>query len=207
MDMSDKQAARRREARHGAHVYLLVLLSASLGLNVFLALRLRSTPAYGEGGRGLALLKEGASVSPFVGTDVHGLKRHVAFSDVDKPTVIYVFSLECIWCERNLANVRGLASSAASSHRFIGLSLRNHELSRLAAEARNLGFPVLSEVSPEVVRSMGLGGTPQTIVVSPDGRIIKNWEGAYGSSLQREVEEYFGTSLPGLDGIDGGQCR
>jgi hypothetical protein len=38
--------------------------------------------------------------------------------------------------------------------------------------------------------------------VSSDGKIIKSWFGAYSGDLQREVEEYFKTHLPGIVGVE-----
>jgi hypothetical protein len=46
--------------------------------------------------------------------------------------------------------------------------------------------------------SLGLGSTPQTIVISPEGRVLKNWTGSYGEQVQAELEEYFQIRLPGL---------
>jgi hypothetical protein len=43
-----------------------------------------------------------------------------------------------------------------------------------------------------------LGGTPQTLVVSEDGKVMKNWKGAYMSNIQKEVEDYFHIDLPGI---------
>jgi hypothetical protein len=43
-----------------------------------------------------------------------------------------------------------------------------------------------------------LSGTPQTLVITNDGKIIKNWFGAYAGKLQIELEQYFQLKLPGL---------
>jgi hypothetical protein len=43
-----------------------------------------------------------------------------------------------------------------------------------------------------------LGGTPQTIVISTDGKVLQNWVGAYADKQQMEVEKFFGLTLPGL---------
>jgi len=40
--------------------------------------------------------------------------------------------------------------------------------------------------------------TPQTIVVSPEGQVVENWTGAYTEEQQKQVEQYFGITLPGL---------
>ena len=38
----------------------------------------------------------------------------------------------------------------------------------------------------------------KTIVVSPDGKVLQNWVGAYTEVRQSEVEKFFEVSLPGL---------
>jgi peroxiredoxin len=65
-------------------------------------------------------------------------------------------------------------------------------------EEHQLKFPVYSGLKGETIQALGLGGTPQTIIVSPDGRVLKVWKGAYADNLRPEVEAYFGIQLPGL---------
>lgn len=57
----------------------------------------------------------------------------------------------------------------------------------------NTHFPVY-EVSAESALAYRLGGTPQTIVVSPYGQVVKIWDGAYEGDLKREFE----VGLPGI---------
>jgi hypothetical protein len=51
-------------------------------------------------------------------------------------------------------------------------------------------------ISPGNARQLGMGSVPQTIVISPGGKILKNWVGAYGENLKPEVEKYFNVRLP-----------
>jgi hypothetical protein len=43
-----------------------------------------------------------------------------------------------------------------------------------------------------------LGGTPETLVVSTDGKIMKRWRGAWTGDSKAEIEGFFHCSLPGL---------
>ena len=69
------------------------------------------------------------------------------------------------------------------------------------------GLEVLRYLRPQpaghkgVVHSSeaGQGGTPQTLLLDPQGKILKNWRGAYQGSLRKEVERVLALSLPGLD--------
>jgi hypothetical protein len=129
--------------------------------------------------------------------EVNNLKDEretVSYSDIGLPTVIYVFSPDCAWCERNLPNIRAL-SARKDSFRFIGISLAEGRLKEYL-EARKLEFPVYTNILPDTMLALGLGATPQTIVVSPNGKVLKNWVGAYIGQVRSEVESYFGVALP-----------
>jgi peroxiredoxin len=102
-----------------------------------------------------------------------------------------------VWCERNKANLDKLTELRGNDFRFIGLSLTEAGLKEYV-ERHHLNFPMYTRLTLETIRSLGLGSTPQTIVISPEGRVLKNWTGAYTEHLQPEVEAYFGIRLPGL---------
>jgi hypothetical protein len=64
--------------------------------------------------------------------------------------------------------------------------------------AHGIQFPVYGGLSEQTRADYLLGRTPQTIVISADGHVQKNWAGAYGADIARQVEEYFHITLPGL---------
>ena len=64
--------------------------------------------------------------------------------------------------------------------------------------ANRIAFPVYTDLPEAAKRSLGLGSTPQTIVVSPSGRVMANWVGAYGPDLKPKIEGFFRVRLPGL---------
>src|SRR5262249_38825740 len=119
------------------------------------------------------------------------------YDSSNKPTVLYVITPSCIWCRRNQPNIEKIAEAKANDFRFIGLSLAESGLKEYVDE-HHLKFPVYTGLTAETVRSLGLGSTPQTIVVSPEGKILKVWTGAYMENLRPEVEAYFGIQLPGI---------
>jgi hypothetical protein len=93
--------------------------------------------------------------------------------------------------------IAGLADAKANDFRFVGLSLDESGLKEYV-ERHQLKFPVYARLPAETVESLGLGSTPQTIVVSPEGEIVKVWSGAYIEDLRSEVEAYFGIQLPAV---------
>lgn len=94
-------------------------------------------------------------------------------------------------------NIRTLASAKGESFRMLGLSLTQSGLQEYV-EAHGINFPTYVIGDMESVRSLDLGSTPQTLVVSSDGKIEKNWIGAFSGELHRDVETYFQVKLPGL---------
>src|SRR5712692_7588251 len=89
-------------------------------------------------------------------------------------------------------------------YRFIGVSLSQETLAEYVAK-NDLKLPVYSGLSPETLKTYKLGSTPQTIVISPEGRVLQNWAGAYVGEQKAQVEAFFHVSLPGLRKLPKGE--
>jgi hypothetical protein len=113
----------------------------------------------------------------------------------DKPTIVYVFSPSCKWCDRNLENIRAVAARMGEKFQLVGLSVTERNLQEYVARS-GLAFPVYA-MMPSNESNLSRG-TPRTLVVSREGEVIASWFGAYGGGLRKKVEEYFQLSLPGL---------
>ena len=103
---------------------------------------------------------------------------------------MYVFAPECLWCERNLDNIKKLSELVQNKYRLVGLSMSSSNLQEYVT-SHGLNFPVYKEPTAESVLAYKPGGTPRTIIISPEGRVVKNWYGAYAEEAQKEVEEFF----------------
>lgn len=119
----------------------------------------------------------------------------INYSSVKRPTVLYLFSSSCTWCVRNWENVKTLAKNTNKTHRFIGLALNTNNLPE-HIKTNQVKFPVYKQLSPEAISKLELGSTPQTIVISLEGKIMKNWVGAYNGRIQQEIETFFQVKLP-----------
>ncbi len=179
--------------RNRPDAFLLLLLVASLSLNVYLGWKVKQGGVNPDTAKAVS----GMKVDPITAVDLDGKPFTIAYNGINKPTVFYVITPSCIWCRRNQANVNKLADAKANDFRFVGLSLAESGLKKYVEE-HHLRFPVYARLPAETVESLGLGSTPQTIVVSPEGEILKVWKGAYIEDLRPEVEAYFGIQLPGL---------
>lgn len=187
----------RPEARVSAFLILAALLVCSLGINLLLARRVVSLKTQVGRMRSEAVLAKGDKVPAITARDPQGNTAVLDYKSTSVPTVLFVISPSCGWCTKNIMNMRALADKAGDRYRFVGLSLSSDKLSDYVAENR-LQFPVYTDLPFAPLRDYKLGGTPQTIVVSPDGEVMKTWSGAFADNLQKDVEGFFGVDLPGL---------
>ena len=174
--------------------YVTVALIVSLVLNVLLGatvLRLKNTGPKAPSVP--SRLPEGALLVPFSAEDSAGRQIVVHPADGMSTTVLYFLSPECSWCQRNLESVRALAAMSGSKYRMIGISLSPQ---RTPDTAKQYPFPVYFNPEPGLASSYGLSGTPQTMIVSSDGRVLKNLPGLYVGAVRTEIMRTLGVVLP-----------
>jgi len=59
-------------------------------------------------------------------------------------------------------------------------------------QREDLGFPVYTDLAASAIAMYRLGSTPETLVVSPEGKVIKDWIGAYiQEPIRSTVEQFF----------------
>jgi peroxiredoxin len=189
----------RREAREIPWSGVLAaLLVVSVGLNVWLVRSLAqmraSQPAIF---RGIAM---GTKVAPFSARNVRtGTTDVIRYDNDRRPTVLYVFSPQCRWCVRHLPDIQNLVAQKSDGYHFLGVSLTEKGVLPYV-EGHAISFPVYAGLSEETIRSYRLGSTPQTLVISPEGRVVKSWLGTFQGEWRHDVETYFGVSLPVVAG-------
>jgi hypothetical protein len=176
-----------------------VALCLSVTVNVLQVVEIRSVNS------SLRRARAGHREREIVGTRARSLSVHdlagrpitLPVAAPGKMTVVYVFSPRCGWCRRNLANLRALIGASGSKYDFLPISLNEAGLQKYWSEA-GLAGPVYANPSRDTQDAYGLGATPQTIVVGSDGRVARNWKGAYTGRLLTEVSELLDVQLPGL---------
>lgn len=122
--------------------------------------------------------------------------RYVTYGG-SRPKVFYVFSPSCGWCQLNSGSVNSLAKQLGGSFEVIGLAMSDRKLPEFL-EAEHITFPVYVGVAADVKATYRLQVTPETIVVSPEGKVLRAWRGAYGDVLAPIVERFFSVRLPPL---------
>ena len=173
------------------------MLLISVALNVMLALKIRELTGMQNALRAERELEAGAAVPSITARRLDGKSETITYADSTRPTVIYVFTPQCIWCTRNLDNFKTLVDQMSKDYRFIGISLSKEGLEKYVAD-HQLTFPIYTDVPKETGEAYKMGGTPQTVVISPQGKVLQNWIGAYAGEQRSQVEKYFDTTLPGI---------
>jgi hypothetical protein len=183
-----------KSKRIGLIIIMSVLLASSGVVNILLAREVSSLRLALQSRRELSV---GDSVQPIVVHSLDGTPATITFSDHTLPTILYVFSPQCVWCTRNFDNIKAIENGLNGKYRFIGLSMSAVSLEEYIT-SNNLSFPVYKEPDQRSIIDFKLGGTPQMLVISQDGKVVKNWHGAYSGDQEKDVENFFGISLPGI---------
>lgn len=134
-DSRDSQVPKKR-----TDIFLLLLLVASLSLNVYLGWQVKQAKTPSSIQQNTFKLTPGMKVESVTAVAVDGKPVTISYEDSDKPTVFYVLSPSCVWCERNQANIDKLAELKGNDFRFIGLSLVEPGLKEYLEE-HQLKFP------------------------------------------------------------------
>jgi peroxiredoxin len=178
-------------------IAIFVALSVSVTLNVLLAHRVRNLTYSRSASMAEYQLKVGTTVPPIAAKRLDGKSEVISYQKGNQPTVLYIFTPPCVWCARNMSNFKTLFGKESGEYRFIGLSLSEEGLAEYVAK-NELKLPVYFGMSIETKGAYKLSGTPQTIVVSPEGRVLQSWMGAYVGDQKSQVEAFFHVTLPGL---------
>jgi peroxiredoxin len=177
--------------RHGGSILLVATMTASLGVNVYLAERVKASMIVHQAGTAV-----GVSLASIPVVQADGTKTDISVND-GRWSVVYVMSPSCIWCRRNLANINALSAASQKRYRFIGLSVTADKLAEYV-KAGYMPFTPLAVDTNRQPKQLDIAGTPSTLVIDPSGTVKKVWNGAYQGDTQNEIEQFFHVKLPGL---------
>jgi hypothetical protein len=139
-------------------------------------------------------MRIGQVLPPLPVQTMAGKSVALKYDDSDIPTVLYVFSPTCSWCNRNRPVIKQLATQAGTRYRFLAIAVNTADIASYAEET-NLGFPVYNNRSRAGQLTYGLSSTPQTLVVARDGKLLKRWKGAYVGKQKDDIEAFFAVKL------------
>ena len=143
------------------------------------------------------VLGVGSLAPPLRAHDPSGKEVDIAVARPGKVTVLYSFSPACGWCRRNSPNMQALIAGAGKHFDFVPISLTSSGLREYLSglDVRGTVYSVPTAASRE---AYGLGATPETFVVGPNGRIMKIWKGAYLGPVALEVAALLEVRLAGM---------
>jgi len=177
---------------------LVVLLSLSVFVNVLLARKVDHLRYIERTLRGESQLQPGEIVPALSLKGLDGKNIFFPYGDSELPSIIYVISPGCSWCEKNQKNAESLAKKVSGKYRFIAISLESKGLEQYMKN-HQISFDVYTDLPQEISSKYKFGGTPQTLIISASGKVLYNLQGAYTGDLKSQVEKIFDFSLPGID--------
>jgi hypothetical protein len=181
---------------------LLAVLTCSLSLNVVLGLKLRAIEPIVVRPAGI---QAGDDLPAFPGLSLDGSATAVTFG---RPTLLYLFSPLCEWCQKEYANLVAISQAASPRFDVVGVARTERSLKEYLVDHPFPGRVVIAarDTMPEAIqRDFGL--TPQLVVVAAGGEVQRAWSGALFGATVQEVELFFGVTLPGHGGAAGLQRR
>jgi peroxiredoxin len=138
----------------------------------------------------------GAQVPSFELTDLAGKNVHLDWSSPGRPSILYVFQPDCIWCKRNIEGEKALAG--LSSHKFLAVSTTRTGLQEYA-DANRLPFPLFAMKDAGKLLEFTRIVTPLTMVVGINGKVQALIPGAFTEKSVPELEKILGLKLPRAD--------
>jgi len=175
-----------------------ILLLGSVWLNLLQNQRLNGTALAREG-----FPRPGTRVPGIDVVSSNGLPTSFGYGANVRQTIMYYFSPQCGWCERNWASVSALERATRGRYRFVAVTTADDRVRQMQAGR----LPVMTYWGlPQSQRAAyQLGGTPHTVVVSPEGRVLRAWSGAYVRQVKTDLERYFQVRLPELPSPEAAQ--
>ncbi len=116
-------------------------------------------------------------------------------------TFIYYFSPTCKYCIENYAVMQSLTTSLKGQYRRIGVLSRAEDWKTLRPEYETM-FDYLGPIDAKDKQMLKLGGTPNTIVLDPTGKVLGATIGWYGKSNAKWLSGVLGFATPQVNGAE-----
>jgi hypothetical protein len=126
-----------------------------------------------------------------------GKLDRVNYSDAAVPTLLYIMSPTCIFCQYNLPNLKALGEQAEGKYRIVILSIVRDGLEEYR-QTHHVTAPIWT-IAVQSQFDLQITGTPGTLLISPGGTLIALWRGAFNSDQKDEIERLLDVDLPGID--------
>jgi peroxiredoxin len=149
-----------------------------------------------EGQQRAAEVRVGERLPTLSGSDIYGNRLSLRYNQDGRKTILFVFSPRCIFCLKIMPEwqelIQGLNKDA---FRMVGVTTLIEGTREYAAEHGLSAMPILAVPDPDVEDAYHFARTPQTILISPDGKIEKVWLGPIEKERIGEIEQALGVKF------------
>ena len=140
-------------------------------------------------------LSEGATVRSLDARDINGIDVNLNYGESEPRTLLMWFSPTCASCEANQEFWNELYRDNKSEDLcFLGICACDPEEATWAASEYDLQFTIMSTSDPSTIEDYKGNVLPQTILISPQGKVQRVWPG----SLTTEQKDEILTALAGI---------
>lgn len=170
---------------------VLLIVLATLGIAMFvvnLALIRKNRELRGQLDAKFDSLeaKPGTLLSPIEGTDAAGKKVTVNW-DSKKYSLVMIFTTICGYCEQNWPNWVSLIEKTNRERVNVILVDLSGEATNGFLHARGVNGTPLVHVDPAFIITYHVRFVPDSILVGPDGRVVKTWFGVLKQGEEDDI--------------------
>lgn len=139
-------------------------------------------------------LAAGQRLPAISGTDIYDNPVGLRYGPGSPATVLLWFSPSCDACEGNLDFWNELYRTYASEQlRFVGMCAGMIDEAQAFAEVHAMMFPILSVTDERFLDAYRGHVLPQTVLVSPDGTVMRVWPGTLEEDTKSEIYDAVGS--------------
>ena len=136
-------------------------------------------------------LKPGEHIAAVKVQALSGETEELSYDDPTKKYLLFVLSTTCPHCEKTFPLWQSLASKKDDNCNIIGVCLQNHDETIKYADAKHVGFYMVTGDS-SFSRRYKIGGVPETILLKGDGTVEKVWVGELTEDQANEIRKLMG---------------
>jgi peroxiredoxin len=130
------------------------------------------------------------------GSDIYGNRLSLRYNEERRKTVLFVFSPRCIFSLEIMPEWQEVIHAInKDAFRMVGVTTIIEGTREYAADQGLSAMPILARPDPDVKDAYHFARTPQTILISPEGKIEKVWLGPIRKEQQGEIEQALGVKL------------
>jgi peroxiredoxin len=122
-------------------------------------------------------LKEGETFTPIEVQSLDQKKYILAFSNKDKPAMLFIFTTTCPYCSQNIPNWKKIYEQKRNDYDITGIGADELNKVKLYAKENDLTYTVFVPLDKEFRKKYKISGVPQTIIIDTTAIIKKFWLG------------------------------